>query len=282
MGFQVQSLQTHRVKYYKKIDEWALQNALKLINKASDCSVSADLLKQISSIYMGAKVESIVEPSRKFSVAYHTPITGDLEFLIARTLYRYSLEKELGWEVHLRKPKKMNNRMLVPDVRIDKGGKTIGIIEIKARVGWMQPFFSEEQLQKGILRKERNPRAKDPQEIIQAARDQLEKYIKGFGLAESKRETMFMLVPSLAAAHRKKNTSSMSMDEIYLEYKKTFSDHSGLDQQNLVVLTKDLGYDAGMTHKNTEKPILADPKMVTDEFREMVKLISRNGRNLKN
>jgi len=225
---------------------------------------------------MGAKVESIIEPSINFSAAYHTPITGDLEFLIARTLYHYSLENELGWEVHLRRQKKMNNIMLVPDVRIEKAGKTIGVIEIKARVGWMQPFFSEVQRQKGIVRRERNPRAKDPQDLINAAKGQLEKYIKGFGLAESKKETVFMLVPSLAAAHRKKNTSSKGMDEIYLEYKKTFSGHSGLDPQNLVVLTKDLNYDAGMIHRNTEKPILADPKMVTDEFREMVEVISRN------
>jgi len=276
MGFQVQSLQTHRVKYYKKIDKWAMQNAEKLITGDPDSILSFDLLKQISSIYMGAKVESKIEPSKNFSAAYHTPITGDLEFLIARTLYNYSLVKELEWKIFLRKPKKMNDGMLVPDVRIDRGGKTIGIIEIKARVGWMQPFFSEEQRLKAIVRKERNPKAKDPEEIIKAAKDQLEKYIKGFGLAESKKQTMFMLVPSLEAAHRKKLTSLKSMEEIYLEYKKTFSDHSGLEQQNLVVLTKDLNYDSGMIDKKNAKPILADQGLVTDEFRKMVEVISKN------
>ncbi len=276
MGFQVQSLQTHRVKYYKIIDSWAKQNALKLKNKELDHSVSADLLKQISAIYMGAKVESIIEPNTNFSTAYHTPITGDLEYLIARTLYRYSLEEELGWEVYLRKQIKMNNGMLAPDVRIEKSGIIIGIIEIKARVGWMQPFFSEEQRIKAMMRRERNPNAKDPDKIIKAAKDQLTKYVDGFGLAESKKEKVFMLVPSLAAAYRKKNASLKSMEEIYSEYKYTFSDNSGLDPQNLVVLTKDLEYDAGMTYKKTEKSILADPKMVTDEFREMVDVISRN------
>jgi len=257
------------------IDSWAIDNADKLWNPPdkSGTKLSWDLLKQISAIYAGAKVENSIEPSENFSAAYHTPITGDLEFLIARTLYYYgnpvegvNANENLGWAVHLRRQQKKKGMMLAPDIRIERQGRTIGIIEIKARVGWMQAFFSKARLEEDIAQGKGNSR-----ELIGKAQAQLEKYIDGYDFGHLKTERMFMLIPSLEAAHRKKRTR-----ETFKVFKRTFVEHSGLKEKNLVVLTKDLNYDAGMLSKSSGKAQLANPDEVTGDFEKMVSLISKN------
>jgi hypothetical protein len=261
MQFQV--LGTQRKRYYKIIDKWAKQNAVKLINGEK---VSIDILKQIRSIYFGAKTESKIDEAHKsstiFSVAYHTPVTGDLEFLIARTLFHYSDIQDFDWEVHLRRQIKKNNKMVVPDIRIETKGNILGIIEIKTRVGWMQSFFSAEQYKAGVARNMSNSSLMHPDEAIKNAQQQLDKYIEAFEIDTSR---LFMLVPSLKQAHRKKFTEVK-----YGDYKRQFKVHSGLDASNLVVLTEDLNYDAGDL---VGRPL---PGTDTDEFEKMVDIIAHN------
>ena len=263
----IKVLKTKRNRYYNILNDWAKDNAQKLAGKPGP---SGDILDQIRSIYFGAKAESEFagksERSSVFSVAYHTPVTGDIEFLIARTLYYYSEDNHLGWEVHLRRQIKKNNKMIVPDIRIERNNHTIGIIEIKARVGWMQAFFSKEQEEAARARQKVNLRLKDPEEAIAEAKLQLDKYIDAFDIGK---DQLFMLIPSLKQAHRKKY-SHLS----YENYKEVFAENSKLTKNNLVVLTSDLEYEVG-NHKGKygQAPT---PGTITCEFEKMVSLMSRS------
>jgi hypothetical protein len=283
MRFDNQVLKSKKMEYYELINKWAEQNAKKLDKGPglNSTKVSEDLLWQISGIYLGAKVENKMDKAQNFYAAYHTPITGDLELLIARTLYHYSQLKGLDWTIYLRKQVTKEVGVLVPDVRIDKDEETIGVIEIKARVGWIQPFFSDEQFKAAKSRFDKRPdRAKDPKLIVTSSQEQLKKYIDGFHLRDSKNQKLFMLVPSLKQVHRKKLEKGNNTD-FYAKYKKTYAVNSDLEEESLVVLTKDLHYDAGMVDKKSSKPILADQTKVTQDFENMVRSLTRSSLDLK-
>jgi hypothetical protein len=245
---QIQVLRTNRKKYFDTLDEMAQANANKL---AKDEAVTDDLLKQIRSIYLGAKAEYLIcEDETDFDVAYHTSVTGDVEFLLARTLHHYNRILTLDWSVYLR----CQRKGVAPDIRIERGEKTLSIIEIKSKVGWMQGFFSDEQFEAGLRRFKMNKTKSNPEEQRKKAHYQLHKYKDTFNVDM---DYVYMLVPSLKQAHRKKSLAT------YSDYKNTFSRNAELPSSNLVVFTDDLRYEVSS---------LALPGMefITSEFEWMI------------
>ena len=117
------------------------QNAKNLAEEFSKGqSITSDVMKIIISLYESAKVEKEFK-NEHFDSAYHSPITGNFEFFIARILYHYSNVKNLDWKILLRKQEKK----AAPDIRIVKNNTNIAVIEIKAKAGWIQSVFSEER-----------------------------------------------------------------------------------------------------------------------------------------
>jgi len=231
-------------RYLNKIDELCYEAASKF---GSGEPISGLILKYIRALYLAAKAESDFTDDQ-FEVAYHSPVTGDVEFLFARFLYHFSKYEDLNWKIYLRR----QVRKVVPDIRIDSDNQTLAVIEIKSKVGWMQPFFSDDRVASDIKRRQSGVSDFDPLQDIEKTRAQLWKYIHHFNIPP---ENFFFLVPSLKQAHRKKHKRE------YDYYKRTFARHAHLEQKNLVVLTNDLRYDASA---------LAEPESVTDEFEDMV------------
>ena len=128
--------------YYNYLDRGARHLAYKLVEKRP---VTKLLLSYISDLYDSAKCEKFYV-NENFETAYHSPISSDLEFLVSRILYHYSGKLDLGWKIYLRR----QYQKTAPDIRIDKNNKTIAIIKVKAKAGWIQPFFSEERVCKDI------------------------------------------------------------------------------------------------------------------------------------
>jgi len=81
---------------------------------------------------------------KKFESAYHNAISSDCEFLISRVLYYFAHFKKLDWKIYLRRQFKGT----APDIRTESGNKTIVIIEIKSKAGWIQSIFSKERYRK--------------------------------------------------------------------------------------------------------------------------------------
>jgi len=209
-----------RLEFLNHLDRAAMQMAgLDL----ADTGISEGILRTLSELYVAAKVEKQFE-SDCFEVAYHSPVTGELEFLIARILFHFSDKRALGWKILLRRQEKKT----APDIRVVKNGLTIAVIEIKAKAGWMQGFFSPTQYE---LDKAKYG-ATDPS--IQRARLQLEKYADAFGILP---KNVFLLLPTLALVHRKKSATTI---DGYLAH---FAQISGLPSENLVLLSSNLDLD---------------------------------------
>jgi hypothetical protein len=214
--------------------------------------VTKDILKTIIELYNSAKVESVLADDY-FEAAYHTPITGELEFLIARILYHYSILKKLKWKIYLRR----QENSTVPDIRINKSNETISIIEIKAKGGWIQPFLSLERYNNDKLKMKSGASQYDPDELIFRQRKQLNKYISNFRL---KKTDLYFFLPTLALVHRKKYKSTL--DDYYINFSKT----SELPKENFILLSKNKRLD--LSHKpniNSLEP--------SDNFERMVKLL---------
>lgn len=212
------------------------------------------LLDYISELYDSVKVEKNFT-NKKFESAYHAPVTSDLEFLIARILYHYSKIKNLDWKIYLRRQKKKT----APDIRIDKNNKTIAIVEIKARAGWIQPFFSKEREKKDIRKLKKGTSKFDPKDLIKKQKSQLSKYIKTFKI---NKEQIFMLLPTLSGVHRKTSNRKFS------DYEKDFVRNSGLKKENFILLSKNLILDLDPECKRKDY-------QPTDRFEKFIKKLKK-------
>ena len=192
---------------------------------SSKKNVTKLILDCIGELYEAANLEKNY-PENNFEAAYHNPITSDLEFLIARILAYYSKRKHLGWKVYLRKQYKKT----APDIRIEKKRKTIAIIEIKAKVGWMQTVFSKETYKKE-LKRYKTGAGPDPKELIKRAANQIKKYHKTFKIPPSR---IYVLLPALKEAHRKKSKQGVN------DYRDFFLKKTGLPKNNLIIMSENL------------------------------------------
>lgn len=245
------SLSSHKTSYLKCIDGKAKYVASKLIvNKP----VTSLLLKYISEMYTAAKSEQDFSDKNFFS-AYHSPITSDLEFLIARVLYHYSKKKELGWTISLRKQKTdtNTNSTVAPDIKIEFKNKVVAIVEIKAKAGWMQPFFSDDRMKSDI------DKGRDPSKQIAKDKDQLMKYASFKSCGKNR---VFLFLPSFINVHRKKYKKTPD------DYRKTFARNSTLRKSNLILLSENPSLDlASITKDVVWKP--------TDNFETFINGISQ-------
>lgn len=185
------------------------------------------LLDYIKVLYDSAKAESNFTDER-FEVAYHPPISSELEFLIARILYHYSNFKKHDWKIFLRRQAIKKGSQTAPDIRIESRGKTISIIEVKAKAGWIQPFFSSERVKKDLIRLRQGKTDFDPRERIKKVSKQLEKYYRTYGMTP---RHVFVFLPSLILVHRKKSKRQVE------DYEKDFIKNSGLSRDNLILLS---------------------------------------------
>nr|HQU94003.1 hypothetical protein [Pyrinomonadaceae bacterium] len=118
-------------------------------------------------------------------------------------------------------------------IRIEVQGKTIAVIEVKAKAGWIQPFFSAERY---ALDEAKFAEGGDlnPELLVQGVRRQLDKYRDAFGLSEG---DVFMLLPTLALVHRKKSETDLG------GYLTNFESNSGLPAANLILLSGNINLD---------------------------------------
>lgn len=218
-----------RKSYLERLDNIA-ESAAKLPTDGTE--ISELVLKTIVELYKAAKAESSFT-NENFETAYHSPITGELEFLVARILYHYSALNGRGWKILLRR--QVNKT--APDIRVEVQGKTIGVVEVKAKAGWIQPFFSAERY---ALDEAKFADGGDlnPEVLVQGVRKQLDKYRDAFGLTEA---DVFMLLPTLALVHRKKSETDLS------GYLKNFAINSGLPAENLILLSSNIQLDLSYT-----------------------------------
>jgi hypothetical protein len=245
---RVPNKENYYIKFYQTIDEKANEIAKKISNNGN---VTSDILRFINEIYI--EVASYKEHFHddKFESAYHEPVTSYLEFFIARILYHFSEIKKLGWKIYLRRQVGKKPNRVAPDIRIEKNGKTIAIIEIKAKVGWAQGMFSKERFEKY---KEKS------QEIINEFRDTLEKYKNLFNIDYSQ---IFLLVPSFKEAHKK------SSKESFEDHRDWISESTGLIKENIIVLSNNLELEL------EEKEIDQNKFLPTTDFEDMIKKLER-------
>lgn len=243
----VNQLINTKLHYVEVLEALALKNAETL---EADKGVTRSLVEQLDGIYKAAQVEKRYEDKEFYESAYHTPVTGDFEFLVARTLHHFGQKLNLGWKVSLRK----QSAKAAPDIRLAIGERTVGIVELKTKLGWVQPFFSSQQREKDEKRRIDGKSEFDPKLWIEEWKKKFDKYEKVFKV---RKEYVYLLVPSLHHVHRIKS------DEKVPEYRQNFASNSGLPEHNLVLLSDDLKYDPGANKNNL-------PDGVTLEFERMV------------
>ena len=225
---------SYKKLYYDSIDKMAKKIADNFV--AGDL-VTEDILKFINELYDSAKVEQSFKTS-SFETAYHSPISSELEFYIARIFYHLSELEGKEWKILLRR----QQGKTAPDIRIEKGGKTIAIVEIKAKAGWIQPFFSEQRYNVDKERFE-NGSSFDPDALIVKSREQLTKYFQVFAITN---DDIFLFLPTLALVHRKKYNTSLE------EYRTYFSKTSGFPEENLILLSENKSLDLSLVIKGKE------------------------------
>ena len=215
-----------KLKYYQNID----QNAKNVAeNFKNNLPVTETVLSSIIAMYESAKVEQVFK-DEFFETAYHSPITGELEFYIARILYHLSKLENKNWKILLRRQESKT----APDIRIAKGNKTIAIIEVKAKAGWIQPFLSPERYENDKNRLLNGKSGFNPDHLITSSKNQLTKYFDTFGITNN---DVFLFLPTLALVHRKKYTTDL---DGYYNY---FATTSGLPKENLILLSKNKRLD---------------------------------------
>lgn len=237
--------------WFHLLDRKARNIAYKLTRKQK---ITKLLLKYIAELYDCANTEE--DYSREnFKSAYHQSITSNLEFLVSRILYHFSNMNHLAWTINLRQPKKDRNsgQMVAPDIKIEKEGKIVAIMEIKAKAGWMQPFFSEKREQKDI------EMGRDPKGIITKSRDQLLKYAQ---LESCGKDKIFVFLPTFIHVNRKKYENSGD------NYRETFAKNSTLKKENLILLSENTSLDLAI---NREKKDYAP----TNDFENFIKTIAQ-------
>ena len=219
---------SYKKLYYDSIDKMAKKIA---DNFVAGGSITQEILKFINELYDSAKVEQSFKSS-SFETAYHAPISSELEFYIARIFYHLSELERKEWKILLRR----QQGKTAPDIRIEKGGKTIAIVEIKAKAGWIQPFFSEQRYNVDKERFE-NGSSFDPDALIVKSREQLTKYFQVFAITN---DEIFLFLPTLALVHRKKYNTTLE------EYRNYFSQTSGFPKENLILLSENKSLDLSL------------------------------------
>ncbi len=196
------------------------------------------LLDYISELYDCANTEKDFS-NDYFQSAYHQPITSDLEFMLARILYHYSNLYKLNWVISLRKQKKNveTGKMVAPDIKIEKEGRIIAIIEIKAKAGWMQPFFSEKRELKD------KELGRHPEKKINESRDQLLKYAC---LDNCQKNNVFVFLPTFIHVDRKKYNDTID------SYRKTFAKNSTLNEENLIILSENTSLNLTLSNERQD------------------------------
>jgi hypothetical protein len=255
-----QKLVTLKKDYYLHLDKKARYLAHKL---SRGINVTTLILDYIKELYDSAKSESYFQKDdEKFEVAYHHPISSELEFLIARVLHHYSSYKKLKWKIYLRRQVKKT----APDIRIEnrRSSKTIAIIEVKAKAGWMQPFFSSERERKDMLRLKEQKSDFNPKELIKKVRKQLKKYHQTYHIA---RQRVFLFLPSLVSVHRKQSERQVK------DYEEDFIRNSDLPRDNLILLSNNLLLDLSSNPSRKEY----NP---TERFKNFVSLLSEISKQL--
>jgi hypothetical protein len=215
--------------YFDYLDRKARHLAFTLKSKRNVTKLILDYIKEL---YKSANLEKAYN-NESFESAYHNPVSSEMEFMISRMLYHYSNLKNLGWKIYLRR----QVGKTAPDIRIEKNNKTLAIIEIKARAGWIQCFLSQETFNKELYKyKNSNGRAADPRVLNKRLKDQLKKYYETFNIT---RNHIYVLLPTLKEVHR---TNSDLKINNYLSF---FSKTSKLPKQNLILLSYNLSLNLG-------------------------------------
>lgn len=237
---------SYKKLYYDSIDKMA-----KKIADNFGGSITQEILKFINELYDSAKVEQSFKSS-SFETAYHAPISSELEFYIARIFYHLSELERKEWKILLRR----QQGKTAPDIRIEKGGKTIAIVEIKAKAGWIQPFFSEQRYN---IDKERfeNGSSFDPDALIVKSREQLTKYFQVFAITN---DDIFLFLPTLALVHRKKYNTTLE------EYRNYFSQTSGFPKENLILLSENKSLDLSLAIEGKELSPTRDFEKLLDKL----------------
>jgi len=252
-------------RYYEILDARA-RDLADLLAGDPQTSVTALLLDEIGAFYKTAKTEKALFGSEGFEVAYHAPVTPDLELLLARILLHYSDRKSLGWKIYLRRQTKQmvdgKAAVIAPDIRVEKDGRTLAIAEVKAKVGWMQPFFSSDRVARDLERRRAGKSDFDPEADIAACRRQIQKYALGFNI---EKEQVFMFIPTLSAAHRKKSARTAA------DYEADFVKNSHLGSENLILLSRNLELDLAREYT-------ADDLHPTNRFERFVKKVEAIGK----
>ncbi len=216
------------------------------------------LLDYIGELYTSEQsVKDTFKEKDVFESAYHNPVTSEMEFLIARIFYHYSKVKNLGWEIYLRRQKEKT----VPDVRVEKDGRTIAIVETKAKIGWMQGVFTRENIKKVRRKFRRGERGGyDQDKAISDFRKQIEKHCQTHRISKSQ---YFLLLPSVSAAHRRRSKYKVE------DYEKDFIRNSGLpNKENFVLLSGNLEFDAEANRSRSKY-------MPTEKFEKMIRKIEK-------
>lgn len=225
---------SYKKLYYNNIDEMAKRIANNFI--AGD-SITENILKFVNELYDSAKVGQSFKSSY-FETAYYAHISSELESYIARIFYHLSELKGKKWKILLRR----QQGKTAPDLRIEKEGKTIAIIEVKAKVGWIQPFFSEQCYKVDKERFEKGS-SFDSDALIRKSKQQLTKYSETFAITN---DDIFLFLPALALMHRKKYNTTLE------EYRSYFSQTSGFPEENLILLSENKSLDLSLVIEGKE------------------------------
>jgi hypothetical protein len=182
-----------RLKYYLDIDKNAKAIATDLVHNHP---VSNKILKAIISMYQSAKVEQQFKDNF-FETAYHSPITGELEFFISRILYHQLKAHRKDWKILLRRLEKKT----APDIRQIMDNKTFAIIEVKAKAFRIQPFLSLERYQNDKTKLQNGKSSFDPETLKFNSKKQLKNYFDTFSITNN---DVFLFLQTLAMVHWKK------------------------------------------------------------------------------
>ncbi|HLC86758.1 MAG TPA: hypothetical protein VJH65_00575 [Candidatus Nanoarchaeia archaeon] len=243
-------------EYYTFLDNKAKTISEKL---SKNKPITQEILTALNELYKSVDCEKEFI-NNTFECAYHMPVTSEFEFFVSRILYHYSEIKKLDWKIYLRRQSKgKDGKLHVPDIRIEKNSKTMAIIEIKAKAGWIQPFFSSERVKKDLKRFKAGKSDFHPMKKIAEIKKSLQAYSYNYNIPYKK---VYLLLPTLALVHRKKNERNIS------DYKKDFSKNSGLNKQNLILLSQNLNLNL------SSKNIPNDHFNPTNEFENFIKVIS--------
>ena len=248
----VQKLVQLKKDYYEYLDRKAKYVADKLSKSQPVTNLILDYTKEL---YNSAKIEIDNFNNKKFESAYHNPISSELEFLIARILYHYSNSNKLNWKIYLRR--QINKA--TPGIGIESNIKTLAIIEIKAKAGWIQPLFSKKRYQKDKKKLKEGRSSFNPEELINKTKTRLKKYCQTYNIEPKQ---IFVILPSLERVHRKTLTEKLE------DYEKWFAKSSELPKENFILLSKNLNLDLSSNPKRKEyKP--------TKRFERLISLLSR-------